>query len=197
MVMKPEPLFAAVAQSGATGDVPVILLSPRGRPFQQAHAERLSKLGRFILVAGHYEGVDQRVIEHLVTEELSIGDYVLSSGELAAMVVADAVVRLVPGALASESTVEESFSRGLLEYPQYTRPAQYMGWNVPEVLLSGNHGEIARWRREQALRVTLKQRPDLLATADLSREEQTLVERWTREAASGAEAASGDSDALD
>lgn len=162
MVMKPEPLFAAVESLDLPSDSPVILLSPQGRAFTQRVAEELCSLTRFTLVCGHYEGVDERVREHLVTDELSIGDYVLSSGELAAMVVADAVVRLTPGVIAAESTVEESFTGPLLEYPQYTRPAQFRGWTVPDVLLSGHHGEVARWRRDQALRRTMERRPDLL-----------------------------------
>lgn len=162
MVMKPEPLFAAVESLELDRPTPVILLTPQGRPFKQSSAEGLSRLSRFTLVCGHYEGVDERVREHLVTDEISIGDYVLSSGELAAMVVADAVARLVPGVLAAESTLEESFSGPLLEYPQYTRPAEFRGWKVPDVLLSGHHGEIARWRHEQALQRTREMRPDLL-----------------------------------
>jgi tRNA (guanine37-N1)-methyltransferase len=182
MVMKPEPLFAAVESLSPGADTPIILLSPQGRRFDQRCAEELAQLQGFILVAGHYEGVDERVLEHLVTDELSIGDYVLSAGELAAMVVCDAVVRLLPGALASESTLEESFRESLLEYPQYTRPATFRDWSVPEVLLSGHHGEIARWRRLQALQRTFLRRPDLLHEDSLSQEERTTIERWKREA---------------
>lgn len=162
MVMKPEPLFAAVESIGLEPESPIILLSPQGRAFEQRVAEELRDLPRFTLVCGHYEGVDERVRKHLVTDEISIGDYVLSSGELAAMVVADAVVRLVPGVIAAESTVEESFAGHLLEYPQYTRPAEFRGWSVPDVLLSGHHGEITRWRQDQALSRTAERRPDLL-----------------------------------
>ena len=132
-------------------------------------------------MAGHYEGVDERVLEHLVTDELSIGDYVLSAGELAAMVVSDAIVRLLPGALATESIVEESFHGTLLEYPQYTRPATFRGWTVPEVLRSGHHGEIDRWRREQALWRTFMRRPDLLEDETLSAADVELVEAWKRD----------------
>ena len=181
MVMKPEPLFDAVSSLRLAENVPVILLSPQGVPFDQRIAERLSSLPRIVLLAGHYEGVDERVREHLVTQELSIGDYVLSCGELAAMVVADAVVRLLPGALADGSASDESFSADLLEYPQYTRPANFQGWEVPDVLVSGHHGEIARWRRLQALRQTFARRPDLLQQAELSAEEREMVDRWEEE----------------
>lgn len=166
MVMKPEPLFAAVESLGLGPESPVILLSPQGRVFHQRVAEELQSLARFTLVCGHYEGVDERVRKHLVTDEISIGDYVLSSGELAAMVVADAVVRLVPGVIAAESIVEESFAGSLLEYPQYTRPAEFRGWSVPDVLLSGHHGEIERWRRDQAVLRTAERRPDLLKSGE-------------------------------
>jgi tRNA (guanine37-N1)-methyltransferase len=181
MVMKPEPLFDAVDSLGLPAEVPVILLSPHGTRFDQRTAERLSIMPRIALIAGHYEGVDDRVRQHLATEDISIGDYVLSCGELAAMVVADAVVRLLPGALAEGSASDESFSEHLLEYPQYTRPARFRGWEVPDVLVSGHHGEIARWRRLQALRQTYSRRPDLLEEADLSAEEQQMVERWKEE----------------
>lgn len=181
MVMKPEPLFAAVESLAVSPGTRVMLLSPQGQTFHQGLAEQLAQLEEFVLVAGHYEGVDERVRAHLVTEEISIGDYVLSCGELAAMVVADAVVRLVPGALAHGSAAEESFSDGLLEYPHYTRPATFRDWAVPEILLSGNHAAIAAWRREQALRRTFLRRPDLLQRGSLSTEEHELVARWARE----------------
>lgn len=168
MVLKPEPLFDAVESLHLPSGTPIILLSPRGRMFDQSVAQELSRLPRFALVAGHYEGVDQRVIDHVITDELSIGDYVLSSGELPAMVVADAVVRLVPGALSEGSAGDESFSNGLLEYPQYTRPATYRQWQVPDVLLSGHHGQIECWRREQAIETTLQRRPDLLKSSERS-----------------------------
>ena len=175
MVMKPEPLFAAVedVQGKAPGPGPVILLTPQGRLFNQEIAEELSRRERLILVCGHYEGVDERVREHLATDEISIGDYVLSGGELAGMVVVDAVVRQIPGALGSPlATADDSFAQGLLEYPQYTRPAEFRGLKVPEVLLSGDHGEIARWRRRQSLLRTARRRPDLLACAHLTEEER-------------------------
>ncbi|MCL0064050.1 tRNA (guanosine(37)-N1)-methyltransferase TrmD [Dehalococcoidia bacterium] len=167
MVLMPEPLFSAVEAIKGESRIPVILLTPQGRLFTQQVAEELAAYSRFILVCGHYEGVDERVREYLVTDEISIGDYVLTGGELAAMVVCDAVVRLIPGVLGSpESVRDDSHSGGLLEYPQYTRPQIFRGWEVPPVLLSGNHAEIARWRREQAVLRTLARRPDLLEKAD-------------------------------
>lgn len=170
MVLKPEPLFAAIESLALPPDAPVILLSPRGRRLDQGLAVELARLDHVALVSGHYEGVDQRVIDHLVTEELSIGDYVLSSGELAAMVVCDAVIRLLPGALGEGSAEDESFSSGLLEYPQYTRPASFRGLDVPSVLLSGHHAEVDKWRREQALQLTRTRRPDLASGRDLTGE---------------------------
>jgi len=162
MVMKPEPLFEAV-DSVADAGARVVLMSPQGRPFTQADARRLAKERHLVFVCGHYEGVDERVLEARISEEISIGDYVLTNGVLPAAVVIDAVVRLLPGVLGGEgATEEESFSRGLLEYPQYTRPAEYRGMRVPEVLLSGDHGEVARWRAEQSRKRTLGRRPDLL-----------------------------------
>ena len=171
MVLKPEPIFAAVeALTGAARreDLPpqtrVVLLSAQGKVFSQRLAQDLSNSDlRIVLLCGRYEGVDERVSEALVTDEISIGDYVLSGGEPAAMVMIDAVVRLLPGALGSEtSALYESFSEGLLDYPQYTRPPEFRGMKVPEVLLSGNHAEIARWRKEAALQKTRRKRPDLL-----------------------------------
>jgi tRNA (guanine37-N1)-methyltransferase len=162
MVMKPDTLFAA-AESVARAGSPVILLTPQGRVFTQGIAAELAREEQLTLVCGHYEGVDERVREHLATDELSIGDYVLTGGELPAMVVIDAVARLLPGVLGgADSTSEESHSAGLLEYPQYTRPPSFRGQDVPDVLLSGNHAEIAKWRRRQALLRTARRRPDLL-----------------------------------
>jgi tRNA (guanine37-N1)-methyltransferase len=175
MVMKPEPIFGAVESLSLPPHVPIILMSPRGRTFRQGIAADLSRLREIILVSGHYEGVDERVRQHLITDELSIGDYVLSAGELAAMVVTDAVVRLLPGALTSGSADEESFSHGLLEYPQYTRPADFRGWSVPPVLTSGHHGEVARWRRQQAILETARLRPDLLNLDDLDDAERAWL----------------------
>jgi tRNA (guanine37-N1)-methyltransferase len=173
MVMKPEPLFAAVEPMYESG--PIILLSPQGRVFTQTVARELVAEPRVTLLCGHYEGVDERVREHLVTDELSIGDFVLTGGELAAMVIVDAVTRLLPGVLAPGSTEEESHTAGLLEYPQYTRPPAFRGWQVPDVLLSGNHAAIARWRRKESLRRTLLRRPDLLARADFSAQDRMLL----------------------
>jgi tRNA (guanine37-N1)-methyltransferase len=162
MVMKPEPLFDAV-EAVRTPEARVILLTPQGRLFKQAVAAELSLLPHLVLICGHYEGIDERVREHVVDDELSIGDFVLTGGELAAVVVVDAVARLLPGVLGADASLdEESHSAGLLEYPHYTRPAEFRGWRVPGVLLSGNHAEIARWRRRQALERTRQRRPDLL-----------------------------------
>jgi tRNA (guanine37-N1)-methyltransferase len=169
MVMKPEPIFAAVEdlRQQASGIRPrsakVILMSPAGRRFDQRMAQQLSQESHLIIVCGHYEGVDHRVIDHLIDLEISIGDYVLTNGAIAAVALVDAVARLLPGTLGHEhSAADDSFSRGLLEAPQYTRPAQFRGWKVPEVLLSGNHAEIAKWRKEQAIKRTRQNRPDLL-----------------------------------
>jgi len=162
MVMKPEPLFAAV-ESVCEADSRVILMSPAGRRFAQPVAWELSERSHLVFVCGHYEGVDERVREGLIDDELSIGDYILTNGVLAAAVVIDAVVRLLPGVLGGEGAAdEESFTEGLLEYPQYTRPATFRGHEVPEVLRSGDHGAIAAWRREQALARTRERRPDLM-----------------------------------
>jgi tRNA (guanine37-N1)-methyltransferase len=184
MVMKPEPIFAAVEAvlAGETG-MPVILLSPQGRLFSQAIAAELANYQRLLLICGRYEGVDERVRQHLVTDEISIGDYVLTGGELAAMVIIDAVTRLLPGVLGDPGApLEDSHARGLLEGPHYTRPAVFRGWEVPEVLCSGNHAAIARWRREQSLRRTFERRPDLLAQADLSPQDRAFLARLRREA---------------
>jgi tRNA (guanine37-N1)-methyltransferase len=170
MVLKPEPIFAAVeglTGAGADGSYPegtrVVLLSPQGRVLTQGLAAELAQAAHVVLICGRYEGVDERVAETLATDEISIGDYVLSGGEPAAVVVVDAVTRLIPGALGSEtSAVNESFSEGLLDYPHYTRPPEFRGMRVPEVLLTGHHAEIARWRAQQALKKTERNRPDLL-----------------------------------
>ena len=166
MVMKPEPLFHAVEPVHQSG--PIILLTPQGRLFNQEIARSLAQEQRITLICGHYEGFDERVRQHLATDELSIGDYVLTGGELAAMVVVDAVSRLIPGVLTTGSTEEESHSAHLLEYPQYTRPPEFRGWRVPDILLSGHHEQVARWRRKESLRRTRQRRPDLFAQLDLS-----------------------------
>ena len=177
MVLKPEPLFQAVESLlGAPPKCPVVLLTPQGRVFRQADAERLAGEEGFALICGHYEGFDERVREHLATEELSIGDFVLTGGEIAAMVVIDAVARLLPGVLGSdESAAADSHASGLLQHPQYTRPAEFRGWTVPDVLLSGDHQAVARWRRRQSLQRTLQRRPDLLKKADLSQEDREFL----------------------
>lgn len=175
MVMKPEPLFAAV-EAIRRPETRVVLLSPQGRLFDQATAWRLSRERGLLLICGRYEGVDERV-STLADEELSIGDYVVSGGEPAAIVVVDAIVRLLPGALGAVGGAEkDSHAGGLLEYPQYTRPAEFRGMRVPDVLLSGNHQEIARWRRRQSLRRTLSRRPDMLADADLDDQDRRWLE---------------------
>lgn len=161
MVMKIEPIYYAL-ENLRTEDSQVILLSPQGKLFKQKYAEELSKKKHLIFICGHYEGIDARVRTYLVDEEISIGDYILTCGELPAMVVVDAVVRLIPGVLGcKESLFEETFSQGILEYPQYTRPAVFKGWKVPEILLSGNHKKVEEWRRKEAMRITRKKRPDL------------------------------------
>jgi tRNA (guanine37-N1)-methyltransferase len=168
MVLKVEPVYSAL-QELRRPHSRVILLSAQGARFDQAAARRLSAEKHLVLISGHYEGVDQRVADHLVDEEISIGDYVLTNGTLSALVVTDAVVRLLPGVLGdAQSAVDESFSRGLLEYPQYTRPAEFQGWKVPDILLGGNHGLIEAWRREQARERTRQRRPDLGASGEES-----------------------------
>ncbi len=169
MVMKPEPIFRALESLKKEGPAHVVLLSPRGKVFTQQIAQDLAGKERLIIICGRYEGIDERISEWCVDLELSIGDYVLSGGEVAALVVIDAVSRLIPGVLGcADSAQADSFSNGLLEYPQYTRPRDFKGWKVPEVLLSGDHKAISRWRREQSLRITLERRPELLLQAPLS-----------------------------
>lgn len=177
MVMTPEPLFAAVEAMDPPR--PLLLLSAAGRRLDQKMAQRLAAGDGFSLLCGRYEGVDQRVADHLCDDEISVGDYVLSGGEAAALVVIEVVSRLVPGVMGSdESRAEESFGDGMLEYPQYTRPADFRGWPVPEVLRSGDHARIARWRRAQALRRTLDRRPDLLGPRALTAEERRLLDEF-------------------
>ena len=180
MILKPEPLAAAIEAVRGAG-ARVILLDPAGRPFTQGVAWELARIQHLVLVCGRYEGVDERVREHLVDEELSIGDYVLSGGELAALVVTEAVTRLLPGALGDAAAPErDSFARGLLEHPHYTRPEVFRDWRVPEVLLSGDHARIARWRRLMSLWRTWQRRPDLLQTSDLAPEEQKWVDAFNQ-----------------
>lgn len=186
MVLKPEPIFEAVESLIPTPhspeanshqeDIPIILLTPQGRPFSQAIAQELARHERLVLLCGRYEGVDERVRQHLVTDEISIGDYVLTGGELAALVVVDAVARLLPGVLGAEGAADrDSYATGLLEGPHYTKPAQFREWPVPEVLRSGHAAKIARWRREESLRRTWQRRPDLLLTAALTEEERWFL----------------------
>lgn len=192
MIMKPEPIFAAVEDIlGSPPCCPVVLLTPQGRLFNQSIAQEFAFQqfepspgeARLALLCGRYEGVDERVRQHLVSTEISIGDYVLTGGELPAMVVIDAITRLLPGALGAPAGAwEDSHASGLLEYPHYTRPANFRGWIVPEVLLSGDHARIARWRREQALLRTWERRPDLLAKASLSQEDRNFLEKLKSEA---------------
>lgn len=201
MVLKPEPIFAAVEailrsstetkpDEPASADpsvkyssqVPIVLLTPQGRPFTQAVAKELAEMERLLLICGRYEGVDERVRKHLATNEISIGDYVLTGGELAAMVLVDAVTRLLPGVLGAAGAAEsDSHASGLLEGPHYTRPEEFRGWRVPEVLRSGHDANIRRWRRQQALRRTRQRRPDLLLAADLSEEDERFLETLTSE----------------
>lgn len=199
MLLKADPLFRAVEsirdsqqvkatydvdgslgeQSVTSGAERILLMSPQGKVFTQAMAEEFSHASRLIILCGHYEGFDDRVRQHLVTDEVSVGDYVLTGGEIAAMAIVDATVRLLPNVLGNgESLVAESHSTGILEYPQYTRPAVYRNWAVPPTLLSGNHAEIAKWRRRHALYRTWRQRPELLGTIELSRVEQLMIQRW-------------------
>jgi tRNA (guanine37-N1)-methyltransferase len=177
MVMKPGPIFTAVeAVLGVPPACPVILLTPQGRVFTQDVAQELAQYAHLGLLCGRYEGVDERVREHLVSDEISIGDYVLSGGELPALVLIDALTRLIPGALGDpDGAADDSHAMGLLEYPHYTRPPEFRGWRVPEILLSGDHGRVDRWRREQALLRTRQRRPDLLEKAPLSEADRKFL----------------------
>jgi tRNA (guanine37-N1)-methyltransferase len=179
MVMKCEPVFASVeAVLGQPLPCPLVLLTPQGRTFTQKIARDLSHLPRLALLCGHYEGIDERIRQHLVTDEISIGDYVLTGGELPALILVDALTRLQPGALGDPTGAEDdSHASGLLEYPHYTRPSDFRGWDVPPVLLSGNHAEINRWRREQSLLRTLQRRPDLLVSAELNKKDLKFLEQ--------------------
>ncbi len=192
MVMKPEPVFEAVESvlgfapqqtqptpaAGARQGIPIILLTPQGRVFTQRVAEELSRHERLVLLCGRYEGVDERIREHLVTDEISIGDYVLTGGELPALILIDAVSRLLPGVLGDPTgAADDSHSMGLLEYPHYTRPPDFRSWKVPDILLSGDHAKIDKWRREQALTRTFNKRPDMLEKAELNKEDKKFIER--------------------
>ncbi|HEX2916399.1 MAG TPA: tRNA (guanosine(37)-N1)-methyltransferase TrmD [Chloroflexia bacterium] len=194
MVFRPEPVFDAIENTleiklGTAEEpaeplpFPVLLMSPQGEVFNQQMARELAGYPRLALLCGHYEGFDERIVQHAITREISIGDYVLTGGELAAMVVVDAVARLVPGVLAEDSPHEESHSRPLLEYPQYTRPANFRGWTIPEMLVSGHHAKVAEWRLKEALRRTYLRRPDLLARLEqeLTKQERKLLEEVRRE----------------
>lgn len=178
MVMKPEPVFAAVEEVlGTPPGAPVILMTPQGRPFTQQIAKELSSIPHIGILCGHYEGIDERIREHLVTDEISIGDYVLTGGELPALVVMDAVSRYLPGVLGDPTGAEDdSHASGLLEYPHYTRPPEFRGWSVPNVLLSGNHAEIDRWRHKESLMRTYRKRPDLLERTVISIEDKKLIQ---------------------
>ena len=188
MVFKPEPLFRAVDWIGTHRGEPsaVILTSPQGRRFSHVEAERFSRLSHVVILCGRYEGIDERVKDQIATDEVSIGDYVLSGGELASMVFLDAVTRLLPGAVGDERSIEEdSFARGLLDCPHYTRPLAFRGFEVPEVLTSGNHGEIRRWRKHAAIRRTLERRPDLLPNAVLDDEEREILRELIKKRGKG------------
>jgi tRNA (guanine37-N1)-methyltransferase len=192
MVMKPEPVFDAVesvlglnspqASGKVDSTIPLILLTPQGRVFNQTIAKELSQHARIALICGRYEGFDERIREHLVTDEISIGDYVLTGGEIPALIVIDAVARLLPEVLGDPTGAEDdSHAMGLLEYPHYTRPPQYRGWKTPEILLSGDHAKIDKWRREQALERTFRKRPDLLEKAELSESDKKFLEKLKKE----------------
>lgn len=183
MVLKPEPLFAAVESLTSTSESKprVILMCPQGERFTQKKAEELAQEQHLIFICGHYEGYDERIREHLVTDELSLGDFVLTGGEVASMAMIDSVVRLLPDVLGNDqSAVHDSFSTGMLEHPQYTRPASFNGLDVPAVLLSGNHAEINKWREEQAFQRTAERRPELLEEAPLTEHQQKLYQQWKR-----------------
>ncbi len=178
MVMKPEPIFTAVESvlGSAVADIPVILLTPQGRMFSQKVAREFAQFPQLALICGRYEGVDERVRQYLATDEISIGDYVLTGGEIPALTVIDAIVRLIPGTLGdSEAILKDSHTEGLLEHPHYTRPASFRGWDVPEVLRSGDHARIAAWRRKQSLIRTATRRPDLLREALLNEDDEAII----------------------
>lgn len=183
MVLKPEPIFHAVESLIEAGKRPrVILTCPQGEVYSQSKALEFAQEDHLIIVAGHYEGYDERIRQHLITDEISVGDYVLTGGELPAMIIVDSVTRLLPGALGNDtSAVLDSFREGLLEYPHYTRPAEFRGWQVPDVLLSGHHGNVERWRRKESLRRTLLRRPDLLQGVEHDKLDRQLLQEVKRE----------------
>ena len=182
MVLKPEPIFNAMKNIEKTENTRVILMCPQGRPFNQEIAQELSHSEHLVFICGHYEGYDERIRQHLVTDEISMGDYVLTGGELPAMVMTDAIVRLIPGVLGNQQSHEDdSFQDGLLEFPQYTRPRSYLGHDVPDVLLSGNHAHIEQWRHEQKLINTWVKRPDLLEQYPLTTEDQKILETYKKQ----------------
>ncbi len=193
MVMKPDPVFEAIetvlgraaplSPPEPESNTPIILLTPQGRVFNQTIAKEFSAYPRILLLCGRYEGIDERIREHLVTDEISIGDYVLTGGEIPALILIDAISRLLPNVLGDPTGAEDdSHSMGLLEYPHYTRPPEFRGWKAPDVLLSGDHGKIDKWRRQQALERTFKKRPDMLETAELTKEDIRFIERLKRQA---------------
>ncbi len=179
MVFKPEPLYRAIEALRQEGPTPwIVYLSPQGRVLTQEIVKELYEKGRLVLICGRYEGIDERIREHCIDDEISIGDYVVFGGEVAALVIIEAVSRLVPGVVGCRDSVErESFSDGLLKYPQYTRPRDFRGWKVPEILLSGDHAQIAKWRRQKSLEITLKRRPDLLKKAKLTEEDRKFLQK--------------------
>ncbi|MFW2423553.1 tRNA (guanosine(37)-N1)-methyltransferase TrmD [Staphylococcus cohnii subsp. cohnii] len=182
MVLKPEPIFNAMKCIEKTENTRVILMCPQGRPFNQEIAQELSHSEHLVFICGHYEGYDERIRQHLVTDEISMGDYVLTGGELPAMVMTDAIVRLIPGVLGNQKSHEDdSFQDGLLEFPQYTRPRSYQDMNVPDVLLSGNHAHIDHWRHEQKLIRTWEKRPDLLENYPLTDKDKDILERYKKQ----------------
>lgn len=186
MVLKPEPVFNAMKDIQHNDETRVILLCPQGRPFTQKIAQELSSTEHIVFICGHYEGYDERIREHLVTDEISMGDYVLTGGELPAMTMTDAIVRLIPGVLGNQqSHQDDSFSDGLLEFPQYTRPREFQGMTVPDVLLSGNHAHIEKWRHKQKLIRTYLKRPDLLMAYPLSEQDKEIIESFKKQLKKG------------
>ncbi|HEY9722321.1 MAG TPA: tRNA (guanosine(37)-N1)-methyltransferase TrmD [Oscillatoriaceae cyanobacterium] len=184
MVLKPDIVHKALEVLELPEGARILLTTPQGRTFDQAFAKELSQEQHLVFLCGHYEGIDERVSQHMITDEVSIGDYVLTGGELPALVMTDAIVRLIPGALGKHASPhEDSFYHGLLDYPHYTRPAEFLGWNVPEVLISGHHAEVGRWRRQEALKRTYLRRPDLLATAELSASDRQYLAELERQIA--------------